>query len=449
MPRSTDQFEYTPEQIVFDLVRVRMLHGWVVDPQDPASVAVLGNLTYNQLIEKLIEFTALQSEMTLQETREESPAHEPAVVEEEPMALGSTPAADPDLDHAAAPEGPHFVMVNPAPAPDANGRELAPAPAPVQEVVDEDVGGVAVAPVPEDDGHAHAPPPYEVLAPAPVTESAPAGPQPSSAPGVSQTGPVAPTELTESEREERERVLREGAVVQEFLNSTASQLTYTGLVELHQTMHDGELCAFFRNNHFSTLYKRDGELYVLVTDLGYLHEQAVWEKLDGTDGDTTLYRADFSVCPLSERQRDHEICAIQGDVVPEDDIPPEVIAESLAASGQGPPVATAVVVQPGQTPPADPSGDADLALAMQLQAEMDSEAREARRQELEAQQRALEGQRQHPPARSGGRDLDAQPAESGTRPQSSGRQRRQAPPSREGQQQRPGEEKRGPNCVIS
>ncbi len=44
---------------------------------------------------------------------------------------------------------------------------------------------------------------------------------------------------------------------QQFLESTASQLTYHGLCELNSTIRGGELCVFFRNNHFSTLLKRN------------------------------------------------------------------------------------------------------------------------------------------------------------------------------------------------
>lgn len=43
---------------------------------------------------------------------------------------------------------------------------------------------------------------------------------------------------------------------------------------------DEELCVFFRNNHFNTLYKHNGELYILVTDQGYAQEAIVWEKLN-------------------------------------------------------------------------------------------------------------------------------------------------------------------------
>lgn len=46
-----------------------------------------------------------------------------------------------------------------------------------------------------------------------------------------------------------------GMVAEQFLNSTATQLTYHGLCELTSTVQEGELCVFFRNNHFSTMIK--------------------------------------------------------------------------------------------------------------------------------------------------------------------------------------------------
>jgi hypothetical protein len=50
-------------------------------------------------------------------------------------------------------------------------------------------------------------------------------------------------------------LLEEGPVLDEFFNSTASQLTYYGLVKLHEGLRERQLCVFFRNNHFSTLLK--------------------------------------------------------------------------------------------------------------------------------------------------------------------------------------------------
>lgn len=46
-----------------------------------------------------------------------------------------------------------------------------------------------------------------------------------------------------------------GIVAEQFLNNTATQLTYHGLCELTSTVQEGELCVFFRNNHFSTMIK--------------------------------------------------------------------------------------------------------------------------------------------------------------------------------------------------
>ena len=50
-------------------------------------------------------------------------------------------------------------------------------------------------------------------------------------------------------------LINQSLVAQNFLEESASQLTYHGLCELVSTMKDNELAIFFRNNHFSTLYK--------------------------------------------------------------------------------------------------------------------------------------------------------------------------------------------------
>ena len=64
------------------------------------------------------------------------------------------------------------------------------------------------------------------------------------------------------------------------MKKKASQLTYTGLFELHQKLRDNQLCVLFRNNHFSTLFKYKNQLYSLLSDSGFLHQPTIWEKLD-------------------------------------------------------------------------------------------------------------------------------------------------------------------------
>ncbi|NWW23203.1 MINY1 hydrolase, partial [Falcunculus frontatus] len=89
-------------------------------------------------------------------------------------------------------------------------------------------------------------------------------------------------------------LVSEGLVAEQFLESTASQLTFHGLCELTARAHEGELGVFFRNNHFSTIIKHKGHLYLLVTDQGFLQEEGVvWESLHSVDGDSCFCDTDF------------------------------------------------------------------------------------------------------------------------------------------------------------
>ncbi|NXT63008.1 MINY1 hydrolase, partial [Chaetops frenatus] len=85
-----------------------------------------------------------------------------------------------------------------------------------------------------------------------------------------------------------------GLAAEQFLESTASQLTFHGLCELTARAREGELGVFFRNNHFSTIIKHQGHLYLLVTDQGFLQEEGVvWESLHSVDGDSCFCDTDF------------------------------------------------------------------------------------------------------------------------------------------------------------
>uniref|UniRef100_A0A8C4Q1J7 Ubiquitin carboxyl-terminal hydrolase n=1 Tax=Eptatretus burgeri TaxID=7764 RepID=A0A8C4Q1J7_EPTBU len=92
-----------------------------------------------------------------------------------------------------------------------------------------------------------------------------------------------------------------GIIAEQFLDNTATQLTYHGLCEVNNNIKEGELCVFFRNNHFSTIYKHKGQLYLLVTDQGFLREdKVVWESLQNVDGDGNFFDANFGLRPPSE-----------------------------------------------------------------------------------------------------------------------------------------------------
>lgn len=89
-------------------------------------------------------------------------------------------------------------------------------------------------------------------------------------------------------------LVTEGLIAEQFLETTAAQLTYHGLCELTATAKEDELSVFFRNNHFSTMTKHKSHLYLLVTDQGFLQEeQVVWESLHNVDGDSCFCDSDF------------------------------------------------------------------------------------------------------------------------------------------------------------
>ncbi|XVE84200.1 hypothetical protein DITRI_Ditri16bG0151300 [Diplodiscus trichospermus] len=79
-----------------------------------------------------------------------------------------------------------------------------------------------------------------------------------------------------------------------FLGKNASQLTSYGLSRLRGGVKDNKLCVFFRNNHFSTMFKYGGELYLLATDQVYLNlPNLVWETLNKVNGDAQFMTGDF------------------------------------------------------------------------------------------------------------------------------------------------------------
>ncbi|EFX62392.1 hypothetical protein DAPPUDRAFT_270490 [Daphnia pulex] len=93
-------------------------------------------------------------------------------------------------------------------------------------------------------------------------------------------------------------VVLEALVIENFLERSASQLTYHGLSELTTSMEDDQIGVLFRNNHFSTIYKRQKELLQLVTDQGFLGESSVvWETLGSIDGDGQFVDSHFRTDP--------------------------------------------------------------------------------------------------------------------------------------------------------
>ncbi|KAM9125607.1 ubiquitin carboxyl-terminal hydrolase MINDY-2 isoform 3-T3 [Pangshura tecta] len=74
-------------------------------------------------------------------------------------------------------------------------------------------------------------------------------------------------------------LVSEGFVAEQFLNNTATQLTYHGLCELTSAVQEGELCVFFRNNHFSTMTKYKDYLMALSLQQEQQSQDIDWEQI--------------------------------------------------------------------------------------------------------------------------------------------------------------------------
>ncbi|KAJ6155895.1 hypothetical protein N7470_006461 [Penicillium chermesinum] len=107
----------------------------------------------------------------------------------------------------------------------------------------------------------------------------------------------------ESLSPDEESTMADIHAIQEFVDvENATQLSPFGLTQLTTRLAPGSVSIFFRNDHFSTLYKhpQSQQLFSLVTDAGYAnHAEVVWESLvDVTGYNTEFFSGDFR--PVSQ-----------------------------------------------------------------------------------------------------------------------------------------------------
>lgn len=399
-------FEFTAELAIFDLLDVTLCHAWVADPaHHPEAAAAIGARGYNQLMERVIELTCAAEEA---ERVAEEAERVAASVETDSVPGEGAPGGDAstrfDADARMNRSRSEEEMVRRAmqlSLEEAGGNEE-------EGNEEEDVVAAIVSEL--------------------VSRAATASEEREDA--------DADDEERESSRRESSRgsallgdVLAERYALDDFLASSASQLTRGGLASALERVNERELVVFFRNNHFSTAFKLDGVLYNLVTDQGYLGEpDVVWEVLavgdGGTKGDAGGTKGDASegtfVDGAFKAFTPHLDPGSTAVTTEEDAQMAAALLASVRDAHGGPGVGGAGEGRtggPGEGPPLAPelpgdflrpappperalaaAPDADYALAVQLQAEYEEEARRAdearRRSRAEAERsRAAEAER--------------------------------------------------------
>mmetsp|Transcript_26236 Transcript_26236/g.40900 ORF Transcript_26236/g.40900 Transcript_26236/m.40900 type:complete len:184 (-) Transcript_26236:79-630(-) len=137
--------------------------------------------------------------------------------------------------------------------------------------------------------------------------------------------------------------MEDEVLISDFLKTASSQLTFYGLLKMYSDIQEKSFCVFFRNNHFSTLYKRDNQLYLLATDLGFQEKaDVVWEHLFEIDGDSVYVKADFTeyvekeadqLTREQQEQRDLEFAL----ALSEENFPVEVFSPASSSSSSSAP----------------------------------------------------------------------------------------------------------------
>lgn len=203
--------------------------------------------------------------------------------------------------------------------------------------------------------------------------------------------------------EEEEEVYSDIQAIKAFLETSATQLTPSGLGVITKAMKPGSFAILFRNDHFSTLYRHPStqELLVLVTDAGYAsHDEIVWESLADVNGERTeYYSGDFRIVGGQQQQgKSHGQNAGRGN----NQNLPRIDTGSndggwTPVQGRGRQNNLEPPTQPNEPPmsPNHEQEDRDLALALQLQEEEEQRHRaeqSARRRESMLSEQYIEQQ---------------------------------------------------------
>lgn len=100
-------------------------------------------------------------------------------------------------------------------------------------------------------------------------------------------------------------------LIRKWLHLNQTQLTINGLNRLNMDLNDNEYCVFFRNNHFSTLFKKSSmEFYLLVTDSSFQSDsnKIVWQSLNSISGkDDLFFSGDFfPILEINDQNNDED-----------------------------------------------------------------------------------------------------------------------------------------------
>ena len=415
--------QYTSALTVFDALGVDLVHGWIVDPQDKDTFNTLRGKSYNQLIDLVITGKEADEEaqkvsesiqrkkIKLENCRRSSSNRE----DRKESSVEATAEEDQNNDWVKVSKEEDILSADAGDKQEKHDdTDEVPLEIEVEKSVDE----------------------QRTLEPSKAMESK----------NILDPllNPIAPDQVEkeiaclQDKLERAQGTASVGNLINAFLNDTGHQLTYHGLEKLQEYISNGQLCVFFRNNHFSTITKHNGHLFLLVTDLGYANvEEVVWEKLDNIHGDTDYADCKFQkprprsvlsppapvlspklvLAQKGQQDLDYQLAVRLSEGKALDDAALDEEEAALIAAATEASLhsyhANGTDLEADSKPAASPTADsgnvvssgndhhdhdADYRLAMQLQQQLDSEeASEALARQLQEEDRVAASRQRSPP----------------------------------------------------
>lgn len=104
--------------------------------------------------------------------------------------------------------------------------------------------------------------------------------------------------------ENADQVVEDSNFIKSFFARSATQLTEYGLRHLREILVEKSFAVLFRNDHFSTIYKINGELFTLVTDQGFKNRtDVVWQALKSVNGSQDAFYTGTFIPTSLERMK--------------------------------------------------------------------------------------------------------------------------------------------------
>jgi hypothetical protein len=99
---------------------------------------------------------------------------------------------------------------------------------------------------------------------------------------------------------ERENIVNDAKIIEDFLRSSRSQITMYGLRMLHEDIKDNLLAILYHNDRYETICKYQGQLFCLGTDKEIFEHESdvIWTRLS-IDGQCKYFKGDFTECNLT------------------------------------------------------------------------------------------------------------------------------------------------------